>query len=286
MKDEGFRLPYFLDYYRALGVKHFIIVDNGSTDDTREILKTCNDVTVFYTEASYKNANFGMHWLNFLLRKYGSGHWCITCDPDEFLVYPFMDSRTLEELTAYLDASEERAFFCIMSDMYSDKSIDETHYQAGTDPLEVCPYFDKNGYAVQTNEYYQNRHITGGVRRRIFDRNTPEEAPALVKIPLVKWEKHYAYVLSMHLILPRFLNGTNTLKHTTGMVQHFKFLDQLTEKVQTEMHAKQHWNDSIEYKKYDEAIKEKVFLYDPDVSVKYINWKTYEKLGLMNRGEF
>lgn len=31
MRNERIRLPYFLSYYRRLGVDHFLIVDNGRT---------------------------------------------------------------------------------------------------------------------------------------------------------------------------------------------------------------------------------------------------------------
>ena len=34
LRNERRRLPFFLKYYRDLGVKHFIIVDNNSNDGT------------------------------------------------------------------------------------------------------------------------------------------------------------------------------------------------------------------------------------------------------------
>ncbi len=37
----------------------------------------------------------------------------------------------------------------------------------------------------------------------MFFQDNPEEAPALNKIPLVKWSKKYAYVDSTHMLLPR-----------------------------------------------------------------------------------
>ena len=30
--NEALRFPHFLEHYRALGVSHFIVVDNNSTD--------------------------------------------------------------------------------------------------------------------------------------------------------------------------------------------------------------------------------------------------------------
>jgi len=45
MRNEYARLPYFLDYYRQMGVAHFLIVDNDSTDDTRMFLQNQPDVS-------------------------------------------------------------------------------------------------------------------------------------------------------------------------------------------------------------------------------------------------
>ena len=84
MRDEFVRLPFFLQYYRNLGVSHFLIVDNGSDDGSREYLTDQPDVSLWTTTASYKASRFGMDWINALLRRHGDGHWCLTVDPDEF----------------------------------------------------------------------------------------------------------------------------------------------------------------------------------------------------------
>ncbi len=38
VRNEKIRLPYFLRYYRELGIDHFLIVDNDSTDGTLDYL--------------------------------------------------------------------------------------------------------------------------------------------------------------------------------------------------------------------------------------------------------
>lgn len=38
LRNERIRLPYFLKYYRDMGVSHFLIIDNGSDDGSREYL--------------------------------------------------------------------------------------------------------------------------------------------------------------------------------------------------------------------------------------------------------
>lgn len=286
MKNEGHRLEFFLDYYRSLGVSHFLFVDNGSTDNTREILSAASDVSFWYTEASYKESNFGMHWLNHLLNEYGVGHWCLTCDPDEFLVYPYMESRDLKDLTDYLDSLKEEAFFTLMVDMYSKSPVEEAVYTPGQNPLEVCPYFDKTGYSKFYYHKYRNLFVQGGVRRRVFSRKNPLASPALNKVPLIKWKKGYAYVESMHMALPKHLNAGCYITKTHGALLHYKFISQLQDKVNEELVAKQHFNDSAEYKMYDGIIKERTVLFDESISQEFTSWKDLAQLGLINTGEW
>ena len=45
LRNEMNRLPYFLEHYRALGVRHFLMVDNNSTDGSGDFLATQADVS-------------------------------------------------------------------------------------------------------------------------------------------------------------------------------------------------------------------------------------------------
>ncbi|MEX0337920.1 MAG: glycosyltransferase family 2 protein, partial [Arenibacterium sp.] len=93
MRNEYVRLPYFMSYYRDLGVGHFLFVDNDSTDGTLEYLSGQPDVSIWTTKASYKKATYGVDWVNWINRKYAHGHWTLVVDPDEFFIYPFCDTR-------------------------------------------------------------------------------------------------------------------------------------------------------------------------------------------------
>lgn len=284
MKNEGHRLEYFFEYYRSLGISHFFIVDNGSSDNTKSILESRSDVSYWYTDASYKDSNFGMHWLNFLLFKYGVEHWCVTCDPDEFIVYPHIETRDLVDLTQYMDSIKQESFFTTMLDMYSDKPVDQTVYTPGTDPLKVCKYFDGYGYSKSYNPDITNLFVQGGVRKRVFSRNSPSSSPALNKVPLVKWKKNYAYISSMHMLLPRKLNRCVDERMVTGALLHFKFISQLDDKVKEEMVAKQHYNDSAEYKQYGDVINSQGMLYNSGVSIPFTGWQDLARRGLLNTG--
>jgi hypothetical protein len=286
MKNEAFRLSFYIDYYRKLGVNHFIFVNNGSTDHFAAIIADQSDITTFYTEASYKESNYGMHWCNDLLRRYGTDHWCLTCDPDEFLVYPYMDTRKLRDLTEYLDSLNEVSISTMMVDMYSDCKITESYYREGSSPLQVCEYFDGTGYFKEFIGKHDNFFMFGGVRQRIFYKENPIKAPALNKVSLIKWQKNYAYVESMHMALPKFINHVLSKSKTTAALLHFKFINQLAEKVKEEVIAQQHWENSAEYKKYLQLIDTEILLYDSTKSVRYKDWRSLVQLGLMNLGEW
>jgi hypothetical protein len=287
-RNEAVRLPYFLKYYREMGVSHFFFVDNDSTDGGSELLAEQPDVSVWHTRASYKRSRFGMDWLNWLLRKYGHDHWCLTVDPDEFFVYPFCDSRPLPALTDWLEASSIRSFSAMLLDMYPKGRIDAVPYQAGQNPLEIASWFDSGNYTLKRNHLLGNLWIQGGPRARVFFPDRPEAAPALNKIPLVKWHNRYVYASSTHMLLPRGLNYVYDEwggEKASGALLHTKFLNTFNDKAMEELKRREHYAGSQEYVAYASALQD-----NPELwckwSEKYINWRQLEILGLMSMGNW
>jgi len=287
LRNEAVRIPYFLDYYRQRGVNHFLFIDNGSDDGFMDCVGDAPDCSVWHTSASYKESKFGVHWLNHLLRKYGTGHWCLTLDPDEFLVYPHSDTRSLTELTEYLSQEGKASFFSIMLDMYSTVTVDEACYKTGQNPLDVCPWFDATGYYQDRRPNYGEWWIRGGVRRRMFFPDQPWHAPALNKTVLVKWQWYYAYIASTHIVWPNKLNRphfSNTLA-PTGCLLHFKYLSLFREKVEEEMQRKEHYAGSREYSRYLDGLNGKTILWSSG-STLFRGWQHCVSLGLMNVGRW
>ena len=122
-RNECLRLPYFLSYYRSMGVARFFIVDNNSTDGTLTYLLRQPDVHVWRSGCSFNKANFGSAWFEVLLRTYGENHWCVTVDADELLYYPDCETKGLKELTGELDLKRKKALTAVLLDMYSNKPI-------------------------------------------------------------------------------------------------------------------------------------------------------------------
>lgn len=287
-RNENVRLPYFLQYYRKLGVSHFLMVDNDSDDGGREFLTGQPDVSLWTTKASYKRSRFGVDWLNWLQRKHGHGHWTLVVDPDELFVYPFCDTRPVRALTDWLDSSGIRSFGAMLLDMYPKGRIDAVNYRPGQDPVEIAAWFDPGNYMIQRNPSYWNLWIQGGPRARVFFPDRPKKAPALNKIPLVKWDRRYAYVSSTHTLLPRGLNLTYDQwggEKASGVLLHTKFLDTLPAKAEEELKRRQHYSGSVEYKAYAENIQRNPELWC-NWSEKYINWRQLEILGLMSKGNW
>ncbi|HEX9858539.1 MAG TPA: glycosyltransferase family 2 protein [Paracoccaceae bacterium] len=288
LRNEKVRLPYFLKYYRDLGVNHFLIVDNDSDDGSREYLAQQDDVSLWTSRHSYKRARFGVDWLNWLQMRHGHGHWTLVVDPDEFFVYPFCDTRPLRALTDWLDASSIKSFSAMLLDMYPKGPIGAQPYAAGQDPFEIANWFDSGNYVMSRNKKFGNLWIQGGPRARMFFADVPERAPALNKVPLVKWDREYAYVSSTHMLLPRGLNLVYDEwggEKASGCLLHAKFLDTFSAKATEEMERKQHYANSHEYRAYKAALNDQ-----PDLwckwSEKYINWRQLEILGLMSKGNW
>ena len=288
MRNERVRLPFFFKYYRDLGVNHFLIVDNDSDDGTREYLAAQPDVSLWHSAHSYKRSRFGVDWTNWLQMRYGHNHWCLVVDPDEFFVYPFCDTRPLRALTDWLDSSSIKSFSAMILDMYPKGPFDLIPYREGDDPLQLASYFDSGNYVIERNKKFGNLWIQGGPRARMFFADLPERAPALNKIPLVKWQRSYAYVSSTHMLLPRGLNLVYDEwggEKASGCLLHAKFIHTLVDKAEEEMDRRQHYANSHEYRAYRAGLA-----VQPDLwtkwSERYINWRQLEILGLMSKGNW
>lgn len=288
MRNEKVRLPYFIRYYRDMGVQHFLIVDNGSDDGTAEFFDGMEDVSLWATTASYRRSTFGVDWVNWLCRRFAHGHWTLVVDPDEFFIYPFCDTRPIQALTDWLDNSGIRSFSAMLLDLYPKGRLEDQPYVEGQSPMEVASWFDSGNYTIKRNPTYGNLWIQGGPRSRVFFPDRPEKAPALNKTPLVKWHRKYAFVSSTHALLPRGLNQVYDEwggEKASGILLHTKFLDTFGAKAREELERKQHYAGSVEYTAYAEQLKG-----EPELwckwSEKYLNWRQLEILGLMSKGNW
>ena len=172
--------------------------------------------------------------------------------------------------------------------MYPKGPVADQPCLEGRNPFEIAHWFDSGNYAISRNPQYRNLWIQGGPRARAFFAETPRAAPALNKVPLVKWESGFAYVSSTHMILPRGLNLVyDTLggEKASGCLLHAKFLSTLVEKSAEERERGQHYAGGREYAAYADALEDRTDLWNK-WSERFINWRQLEIMGLMSKGNW
>jgi hypothetical protein len=271
-RNESLRLPYFLNYYKKLGVNRFFIIDNNSSDDTTQIALEYNNVHVFTTRYPYTNH---WYWMEYFLEIYGMDHWCIVVDVDELIAYPYSDKGlSLAGLINYLDSNGYTAMRFLLLDIYSDKSIQESVYKKGDDPLEVCRFFDREFEEKEVilfdklNQRSFNAIVyTGGMRERVFN-NRPGSLPYhLSKISILKKSPDNYLTQGMHAV-----NGA-LLADIQGVVFHTKFMHDFLDEVKEEAKREEHFDNAIMYKIFNEALKK-----DPSLCMKTENSRLYRDL--------
>lgn len=285
IKNEADRIPYFIDYYRSLGVEHFLILDNNSDDGLHDLLINQDDVSLVKIRQNYNASRYGVNWINYFARKYCIGKWVLSVDIDEFLVYPKSTTRDVKQLCKHLTDIGVDKMFTPMVDMYSNKSVEESVYSRGDNPLDVCKYFDGSGYFSVAGGM-GGLWTRGGVRMRVFNTENPLVSPALNKFTLLKWNHWMFYYVGAHTLLPKRKNKELNPNVISGALLHFKFFSDLYDKSSNAVKTGNHYNDSSEYKKYIEDIEllKKPLLYSG--SIKYESINNLIDAGLVNTGEW
>lgn len=290
LRNEALRLPHFLSHYRRLGVGHFLIVANDSDDGSADMLADQPDVSLWRTDASYKASRFGVDWMTWLQFRYGHDAWCLSVDADEILIYPHWDSRDLHALTEHLERTGARALGTMMLDLFPKGTLGQQAYQPGQDPTEVLNWFDAGPYRVRRQNLMQNLWLQGGPRDRVFFPNRPEQAPTLNKLPLVKWNRRYAYANSTHSMLPPRMNmewdGPKVVSgddRLSGALLHTKFLPGILERSSEEKTRREHFGQPDQFNAYYDGVISAPDLWT-DTAVSYQDWVQLAELGLISTG--
>ena len=286
LRNEGARLPYFLEHYRRLGIDHFIAIDNGSNDGSKKLLADNRDVSLWRTNGSYRLARFGLDWTTWLQMKFGHGHWCLTVDADELFVYPYWQTRPLPALCNELSRRHRSSMAALMLDLYPKGALGDARYSPGDDPLDAIPWFDAGNYTIRHQPGQDSLWVQGGARARAFFASAPRRAPTMGKVPLIFWNRRYAYLNSTHAALPPRLNrtyGETGDEMLSGVLLHTKFLSHIVSRSRDERARGEHFANSALYDDYYEALTQNPKLWC-SASTRYRGWRHLEGLGLMARG--
>lgn len=246
VRNEIDRLAACLVYYRALGVREFCVVDNGSTDGTFELLTMQNDIHLYRTDQSYKRAYYGITWINYLFHKHCVGRWALFVDADE-LLYLDREDCSLDNLVSIIEDCGQSYLYAPMVDLYGfddDKIRCVKSMRDISVALEHSRH-DVDGYAtgrLLDNGFFA---LTGGPRGRIA-RMAGARQPFLVKFPLVKYDTQRYFTASSHEFMP----DVEEIHKEYGWLVHLKLGNQM---------ARRHSNPAIENEHYG-AGGERIYL--------------------------
>lgn len=255
-------LPQFLEHYRALGIGHMVFLDTGSTDRTLDLL-TGSDVTVHHTDTPFKTHRLEMR--RWLMDVCEPGTWTINVDIDELLVFPAPapgpsppsagsgqagGGGSLRALIEYLDQYGYTAMRSLMLDMFPSGPVGTRDAPATAPLIGQYPWYDVSDIeAFDAPEFFGSQlpAYRGGIRKSLTGRSHFW----LTKHPLIKTGCGVrAFEGNEHSV------SGERLADVTGVLLHFKFTPGFQSYVDASVERAQHWNESEEYKIYQQLLRE------------------------------
>lgn len=279
IRNERVRLPGLLAHYRAMGVRAFVFIDNGSSDGSTDYLAEQTDVEIVSIPLDFRLANQGMDWVNAVRAALPAASWTIYVDADEYLVY---DGWPEVGIDAYLAGLPDacNAVVGFMLDMYPRAEV--ASVRAGDDLLAGAPCFDRHyhfrrrpqrpwdrsapniefvgGPRVRTVSSLAREARTGWITyalrgqldrllrivparwRRVVIEAFPATMPALKKTPILRGHDiHYANSHDTRGAVYARMNC---------VLLHFKFTSEFINKIDQEIERGQYYRFGAEYMYY------------------------------------
>jgi hypothetical protein len=250
IRNERSMLPHFLEHYRMLGVECFLMADNLSDDGTREYLLRQDDVALYSADSEYRDSHFGVDWQQAMLSNHCLGKWVVVVDADEFLTYPGVNNRPLQQVVAELDANGHDAARAILVDMYPKGPLARCNFANGR-PFDLAAFHDdpavihQGGSGLFSNSPNQ---FTSALRHRLI----PDAENSLfnaTKYPLVR------YTGLVHLSEGLHFVGNTRISSGDLFLAHFKYHSGFADRVDIEIKRAQHYESAHEYRKYHVMLK-------------------------------
>ena len=258
VKNEQYLLPFFLDHYKKIRITNFVVYDDKSTDNTRNILEQEKNCTIIGFDQSFgTKIRIGNDYLPFNHILKNSIHdmffptkWALYVDCDEFLFLP-ENEKDIHSFINTLELSQQYHSFGPMIDFYPER-LSKRNYDSKLSPFDGCPYFDK-GPIYEWN-YKQDRAQTlSGIRLRL-KKTMLHEFPnqmskinnniifngSSVKTPLIK---HGQGILRRGA---HYTNITPSFENQIALA-HFKFCPGIDDKLEDALNNQQYYGKSIEY---------------------------------------
>lgn len=270
-KNDLRRLQMVVEHHRQLGIQHFVVLDNDSTDGSREWLVQQPDIDTFLVRQKFQSlVKYG--WINRLIAHYGLNRWYLYLDSDELLVYPGCEQVDLLQLPRILEHKQHDRLAALMLDMYSAKTL-----YSLTDPVqplqEQYNFFDSQSYDLTVGK--RGPIIKGGPRKRVFSEKS-EDSPLLIKYPLFKAMPGTIFE-SAHYLYPY-----QQTRRIEAAILHYKFLDSDLQRHEQIAREGNFQGGSREYKRYLSTYRDQQNLtFIGEGSVRYVDSSSLQHVSLI-----
>lgn len=181
-RDIEYFLPVFLSHYRNLGIERFVYLDNGSRDNSCEIVANEPGTIVAQCDLNFRDYQRELRYV--LTRDFLVGGWRLAVDSDELLDYPNSAYLSVPDLVGRVSARGHTGVIAQMLEMvpngslrtasnmdfatsvaafnrYSTDNITKAAYHGGE--LQMDYFLCHN--TVASSEI---KIMTGGLRRSLF----------------------------------------------------------------------------------------------------------------------
>jgi glycosyltransferase involved in cell wall biosynthesis len=243
VRDGEDFIDEFLRYYEKLGVRHIVLLDNGSGDGTlriaRKYFKEYGNVTLLKTDFPFRNLG-EMRMRDWMIETFATNKWSLCVDIDEFFDYPYSDRLPLNKFIEYLNINEYTALTTYMLDMFP-----ESHDLYGKDPFvrKNHKYYDLSDIRKDGSRYY------GGIKKKLFGFDHSLFKHSLIKFGRDTWRGRAGHGLA---------NGI--VADFSSVLLHYRFTKSFLKYVKFCVEEEQHYGNSKKFKVYLQALEGKKVL--------------------------
>lgn len=239
VKDEIDRMKMFFEHYRTLGVHQFLVIDNNSTDGTREFSSAQKDAKVYLIDDFFQTEK-KIIWIRKALAQTGYNRWYVVVDSDELLDFVGSENHTLENLIDSRPEPECDYMQGFLVDMYAENPIFSVSCNYKDIP-RVFNLFDKDSY-------YRDDPMSlyGGPRHRVFGVSILlfKQSVFLFKPETIYRSPHYIYAKNM-----------KPCGEFCYILRHYKFLGKDRLSYEDRVNKKGFHKNSLEYKVIMDQVK-------------------------------
>jgi glycosyltransferase involved in cell wall biosynthesis len=264
VRNERAMLPHFLAHYRRLGAAHFVFVDNGSDDGTRDWLLAQPDVVLYAADTDYRDSHYGVAWQQAVLAAHALGKWVVVADADELLLYRDCETRTLPAVVRELARQGHDAAQVLMLDMYPRGALRDTDF-ARVAPATAANWFDRTPllrWHLGAGLYSNTSNWLSALRHRLIP-HSPPNAFTAQKTALFRYRPWLRLSEGLHYAAGAMLAPEPLF------FGHYKYHAGFREKVLREIERKQHFDGASEYAHYLHMVgADDATLFDADISVR------------------